>query len=155
MYLIILFLSCVGVIFFSHATWLAGSQDLSSPTKDWTCDPCSGSGIHLQCRSSQFDSWVGKIPWRRAWQPTPVFLPGESPQTEEPGGLQSMGVTKSWTWLSNWTELKCLSWQLTSSIKKDIHICVYTDCCFSSVTKSCPILCDPMDFSTPGFCVLH
>ena len=25
-----------------------------------------------------FDSWVGKIPWRRAWQPTPVFLPGES-----------------------------------------------------------------------------
>ena len=28
---------------------------------------------------------------RRAWQPTPVFLPGESPWTEEPGGLQSMG----------------------------------------------------------------
>ena len=23
-------------------------------------------------------SWVGKIPWRRAWQPSPVFLPGES-----------------------------------------------------------------------------
>ena len=33
--------------------------------------------------------WVGKIPWRRAWQPTPVFLPGESPWTEEPGGLCS------------------------------------------------------------------
>ena len=28
--------------------------------------------------SSQLDPWVGKIPWRRAWQPTPVFLPGES-----------------------------------------------------------------------------
>ena len=26
------------------------------------------------------------------WQPTPVFLPGESPWTEEPGGLQSMGT---------------------------------------------------------------
>ena len=25
-----------------------------------------------------FDPWVWKIPWRRAWQPTPVFLPGES-----------------------------------------------------------------------------
>ena len=25
-----------------------------------------------------FDPWVGKIPWRRAWQPTPVFLAGES-----------------------------------------------------------------------------
>ena len=36
-------------------------------------------------------SWVGEIPWRRAWQPTPVFLSGESPWTEEPGGLQSMG----------------------------------------------------------------
>ena len=28
---------------------------------------------------------------RRAWQPTPVFLPGESPWTEKPGGLLSMG----------------------------------------------------------------
>ena len=25
-----------------------------------------------------FDPWVGNIPWRRAWQPIPVFLPGES-----------------------------------------------------------------------------
>ena len=30
-------------------------------------------------------------------QPTPVFLPGESPWTEEPGGLQSIGVANSWT----------------------------------------------------------
>jgi len=35
--------------------------------------------------------WVGKIPWRRAQQPTPVFLPGESPWTEEAGGLQPIG----------------------------------------------------------------
>jgi len=38
---------------------------------------------------------VGNIPWRRAWQPTPVFLPGESPWTEEPGGLQSMESQES------------------------------------------------------------
>ena len=25
-----------------------------------------------------FDPWVGKFAWRRTWQPTPVFLPGES-----------------------------------------------------------------------------
>ena len=37
------------------------------------------------------DPWVGKIPWRIAWQPTSVFLPGESPWTEVPGGLQSKG----------------------------------------------------------------
>ena len=32
----------------------------------------------LQCRRPRFDPWVGKIPWRREWQLTPVFLPGES-----------------------------------------------------------------------------
>ena len=32
----------------------------------------------LQCGRPGFDPWVGKIRWRRAWQPTPVFLPGES-----------------------------------------------------------------------------
>jgi len=34
-----------------------------------------------QCRRPKrcgFDLWVGKIPWRRAWQSIPVFLPGES-----------------------------------------------------------------------------
>ena len=47
-----------------------------------------------------FDSWVGKIPWRRAWQPTPVLLPGESPWTEETGGLTVHRVVKSQTQLS-------------------------------------------------------
>ena len=31
-----------------------------------------------QCKSLGFDPWVRKIPWRRKWQPTPVFLPGKS-----------------------------------------------------------------------------
>ena len=31
-----------------------------------------------RCKRHRVDPWVGKIPWRRAWQPTPVFLPGES-----------------------------------------------------------------------------
>ena len=41
----------------------------------------SGKGPACQCRRPKrpgFDPWVGKIPWRRAWQPTPVFLSGES-----------------------------------------------------------------------------
>ena len=49
----------------------------------------------LQCGRPGFDPWVGKIPWRRAWPPTPVFLPGESPWTEEPGGLQSMRLQRA------------------------------------------------------------
>ena len=40
---------------------------------------------------------LGRFPWRRAWQPTLVFLPGESPRTEEPDWLQSMRVAKSQT----------------------------------------------------------
>ena len=35
------------------------------------------SRIHLQCRRPGFNPWIRKIPWRREWQPTPVFLPGE------------------------------------------------------------------------------
>ena len=41
----------------------------------------SGKEITCQCRRHKrlgFDPWVGKILWRRAWQPTLVFLPGES-----------------------------------------------------------------------------
>ena len=96
--------------------------------------------IHLQCRRSWFNSWVGKILWRRNRLPTPVFLgfpcgwagkeaacnagdlssiPGlaRSPGEENSNPLQYSclensldrgawqatvhGVTKSWTWLSN------------------------------------------------------
>ena len=35
-------------------------------------------GSDGKCGRPGFDPWVGKIFWRRAWQPTPVFLPGES-----------------------------------------------------------------------------
>ena len=41
----------------------------------------------MRCRFSQ---WIGKIPWRRAWQPTPVFLPGES------HGQRSLAVYSPW-----------------------------------------------------------
>ena len=43
-----------------------------------------------------FDSWVGKIPWRRAWQPTPVFLSGDSLVGYRPWpGLQSCNLFQS------------------------------------------------------------
>jgi len=54
----------------------------------------SGKERARRCRRPErygFNPWVGKIPRRKAWQPTPVFLPGKSPGTEEPGGLHSMG----------------------------------------------------------------
>ena len=36
------------------------------------------SRVCLQCGRPRFNPWVKKIPWRRKWQPTPVFLPGKS-----------------------------------------------------------------------------
>ena len=38
----------------------------------------SGKESACQCRRPGFAPWVGKIPWRRKWEPTPVFLPGKS-----------------------------------------------------------------------------
>ena len=52
-----------------------------------------------------FSPWVKKIPRRRAWQPTPVFLPEKSPWTEEPR-WQSMGsqrVRHGWETKHAWT----------------------------------------------------
>ena len=51
--------------------------------------------IHLQCRRPGFDRWIGKIPWRRKWQPTwEVFL--------HRGSWRATvhRITESWTWLS-------------------------------------------------------
>jgi len=37
-----------------------------------------GKETILHCRRLRFDLWVKKIPWRKKWQPTPVFLSGKS-----------------------------------------------------------------------------
>ena len=50
--------------------------------------------ICMQYWRPRFSPWVVMILWRREWQPTPVFLPGESPCTEEPGRLQSIGLQR-------------------------------------------------------------
>ena len=46
--------------------------------------PCEGlpwwlsnKESNCQCRRRGFNPWVGKIPWKRKWQTTPVFLPGK------------------------------------------------------------------------------
>jgi len=38
----------------------------------------SGKESTCQAGDTRFSLWVRKIPWRRKWQPTPIFLPGES-----------------------------------------------------------------------------
>ena len=64
--------------------WIGGKKKVL----DWPCKlitkPKYGTHLYaficcvLRYKRSGFSPWVGKIPWRRAWQPTPLFLPGES-----------------------------------------------------------------------------
>ena len=54
----------------------------------------SWSRICLKCRRPGFDPWVGKIPWRREWQPTPVFWPGEFHRFYSPWGHKELDMTE-------------------------------------------------------------
>ena len=70
--------------------WETRTLPQASPIVSFGCYfPVSVSGICLQCRRPRFNPWVGKSPWRRKWQTTPIFLPGESQWTEKPGGPQA------------------------------------------------------------------
>ena len=75
-------------------------------TLGWTGFPGGASGKEptCQCRRRnrhKFNPWVRKIPWKRKWQPTPVFLPGESHEQTKPGRLQSIGLQRVWCDWSN------------------------------------------------------
>ena len=73
------------------AWWAAISGVAQSQTQLKQLSSSSSSQLHQktpggsdskkttwQCRRCGFNPWVGMIPWRRKWQPTPVFLPGKS-----------------------------------------------------------------------------
>ena len=101
----------------------------------YSCIPGGASGIEpaCQCRRHKrcgFNPWVRKIPRRRKWQPTPVFLPRESHEERSLAGYSSQGPTGLDT-----TE--------ATSVQ------------FSSVAQSCLTLFDPMNRSTPGLPVHH
>ena len=62
--------------------------------------------IHLQCRRPRFDPWVRKIPRRREWLPTLVFLPGESRGQSSLAGHSPWGLyfhkKKKRRWKRKW-----------------------------------------------------
>ena len=68
----------------------------------------------LQCGRPGFDPWVGKIRWRKKWQPTPVFLPGKFHGQRNLSSVDWQatvrGVTKSWTRLSDFTFISTFGW---------------------------------------------
>ena len=73
--------------------------------------------ISLQCKRPRFDPWVMKIPWRREWQPTPIFLPGESHGQRSlvgyivvviPLGMESQHIYIEGHWLLTFSVLRNL-----------------------------------------------
>ena len=57
-------------------------------------EPTCQSRRHTRCG---FSPWIGKIPWRRAWQSTPVFMPGESQgqRSLSPWGSKESDMTEA------------------------------------------------------------
>ena len=85
-----------------------------------------------------FNPQVGKIPWRRIWQPTPVFLPEEAHGQRSLAGYNPWGCKELDT-----TEQITLS-QHQGHIYRYMHVLV---------AQLCPTLCASMDCSLPGFSV--
>ena len=78
----------------------------------------------------RFDPWVGKILWRRKWQPTPVLLPGKSHAQRIVVGYRPLGRKESDT--TEWLHFHFLWVRVESS---DLLL---INCCCFSVTQSCP-----------------
>ena len=99
----------------THRASFGAAAAKSRQSRPTLCDPVGGSptgssvpGIlqarTLECKEPTcqyrrlgFDPRVRRIPWRRKWQSTPVFLHGQ----RSLAGYKSMGLSKSWTPLSN------------------------------------------------------
>ena len=60
--------------------------------------------IACQCRNGEFNLWVRKIHWRRKWQPTPVFLPGESHGQRILVGYSPWGCRVRYDWICTHTQ---------------------------------------------------
>ena len=80
---------------FTHITFI--TQFISNTTLHWPDRRCrwlSGGESACQCKRPRFNSRVGKIPWRRKWHPTPVFLPGKSHGQRSLAGYSPWGRKK-------------------------------------------------------------
>ena len=123
----------------------------------------SGKEPTCQCRRHKrpgFDPWVGKIPWRRAWQPTPVFVPGESKERRWLAGYSPWGHKESDTTEATW-HWYCL--RIVILLERDVNIspiygvllvlCVLVKKSFlSCLLEISPSICVLWHFGTLWFC---
>ena len=89
--------------------WRYLEQEASGQMQESMNRVCTASvGLCLQCKRPMFNPWVRKIPWKREWLSTPVFLSGEfhrqmSLAGYSPWGHKGLDTTKQLT-LSLFTE---------------------------------------------------
>ena len=57
-------------------------------------DPCGSVVKNPPANGGDFKHWVGKMPWRRKWQPTPIFLPGKSCGQRSLAGYRPWGCRR-------------------------------------------------------------
>ena len=103
--------------------------------------PSSSDGKESACIVGDLGSipGLGRFPWRRAWQPTPVFLLGESPWTEEPGRLWSMGLQGvGHNWATKHTKWKVAVFQIRMIKLNNCRRCC-SDCILYSAVTGIPM----------------
>ena len=71
--------------------------------------------MHKRHKRCGFDPWVRKIPWKRAWQPTPVFLTGESHGQRSLWGYSPWGSQRVGHDCSDWAQHNCV-WVITCRV---------------------------------------
>ena len=85
-------------------------------------------------KTAAFDPWVGKIPWRRKWQPVPVLLPGKSQGQRSPSGYSLWGYKG--TQLSMICLHKTIYFFFLKKIpKKGFYICITKSLCSTAEIK--------------------
>ena len=112
----------VGALYFAVASKLKYQSSVQWGLPWWL----SGKESTCQCRRCGFDPWSRKIPWRRKWQPTPVFLPGKSHGQRILVGYSLWGhkrVGHDWATEQN-CSIACPRWGVLS--KNRWELAVYT-----------------------------
>ena len=101
----------------------------------------------MPCRRPEFDPWVRKIPWKRKWQPTPVFLPGKSYGQRILAGY-SLCVTSHTTF--SWVISLDMSFSLK---KKKVRIDILASNTFWFYLACCTSLWNSFGFSEEVFLI--
>ena len=106
------------------------------PNVHWSFpDGTMVNNLPAKCRRpkrSAFDPWIGKIPWSRKWQCTPIFLPGSS------HGQRSLAGYSPWGHTTEQAHTQCSLQRYLSTIAKTVSHSVMSDSLWPPARLLCP-----------------